>query len=164
MWPSIIILFLLLVLLTFLGNYLLLYSTFLKNNTIDFSDETELKTITSYVCPGQEAVFRCIVHGGVTTRWQGSALQNCSDGSVILRHSQFGNGLAINKTCGTSGAVVGQPISAENGSYISQLAIFAHQGLNGSIIECATGGGFLASRIQVLLITGAKFLILFIFN
>jgi hypothetical protein len=123
-------------------------------NTIDPSDETELRTITSYICPGQEAVFRCTVDGGVTTVWEGSALENCSDSSVTLRHSLFGNGLTINKRCGTSGSIVGQAISVENGSYISQLIIFAYQELNGSIIECSTDGEFLASRIQVHLITG----------
>ena len=134
----------------------------MSHNTIDSSDETELRMITSYICPGQEAVFRCAVDGGVTTVWQGSALENCSDGSVILRHSQFDNGLTINKTCGTSGSVVGQAISAENGSYISHLTVFAYQELNGSILECATDGEFLASslRIQILLITGAKSIIM----
>ena len=128
---------------------------FLKNNTIDLSDETELKPITSYyVCPGQEAVFRCIVHGGVTTTWRGSALENCSDGSVTLRHSQFGNGITINKACGATGQVIGQAISTENGSFVSQVTIFAYQELDGSIIECGT------SRIQVLLITGAKSIII----
>ena len=90
---------------------------------MDLSDESELKTITSYVCPGQEAVFRCIVHGGVTTTWRGSALENCLDGSVTLRHSQFGNGTTINKTCGTTGQVISQAISAENGSFVSQLTM-----------------------------------------
>ena len=132
----------------------------MNHNTIDSSDETELRMITSYICPGQEAVFRCRVDGGVATVWQGSALENCSDGSVILRHSQFGNGFTINKTCGASGSIVGEAISAENGSYISHLTIFAYQELNGSIIECATDGELLASRIQVLLITGAKSIIM----
>ena len=75
------------------------------------------------VCPGQEATIRCTVDGGVPTLWRGSALENCLDGSIILRHSQFGNRYTINKTCGISGQVIGQAISAENGSYTSQLTI-----------------------------------------
>lgn len=136
----------------------------MSHNTIDSLDETEVRMIISYICPGQEAVFRCMVHGGVTTVWQGSALQNCSDGSVILRHSQFDNGLTINKTCGASGSIVGQAISAENGSYISHLTVFAYQELNGSIIECATDGELVAIRIQALLITGAKSIIMIQFS
>ena len=132
----------------------------MSHNTIDSSDETVLRMITSYICPGQEAVFRCTVDGGVASIWQGSAIENCSDGSVILRHSQFGNGLTINKTCGASGSITGEAISAENGSYISHLTIFAYEELNGGIIECTTVGELLASRIQVLLITGAKIIIM----
>ena len=111
--------------------------------------------ITSCICPGQEAVFRCTVDGGVTTVWQGSALENCSDGSIILRHSQFQDGYTINETCGTLGQVIGEAISAENGSYTSHLTVFANQQLNGSIIVCATGGELLGSRIQILTTTGA---------
>ena len=126
-------------------------------STVDLSsDVTELRMINSYICPGQEAVFRCRAHGGVTTIWRGSALENCSDGSIILRHSQFGSGLTINKTCGAIGSIVGQAITAENGSYISDLIVFAYQELNGSYIECAHDGEFAASRIQVFILTGAK--------
>ena len=82
-----------------------------------------LETVSSCICPGYEAIFRCAVDGGATTTWTGSALENCSGGSITLRHSQFGNGTTINKTCGTTGQVIGQAISAENGSYTSQLTI-----------------------------------------
>ena len=109
---------------------------------IDLSGGThDIMLTSSCVCPGQEAVFRCLVHGQVTTIWKGSALENCSDGSVILRHSQFGNHTySINKTCGTSGQVIGQAISAENGSYTSQLTINITQQTIGSSIVCALNG------------------------
>ena len=109
--------------------------------------------IASCICPGYEAVFECTVDDGVTTAWRGSALENCSDGTVILRHSKFDEGHTINETCGTSGPVVGRAISAENGSYTSQLSILVNQELNGSTIECATDDEQLqASSVQVLLI------------
>lgn len=87
------------------------------------SDGALLERVSSCICPGYEAIFRCTIDGGATTVWQGSALENCSDGSIILRHSQFGSELTINKTCGSSGQVIGQAISVDNGSYISQLTI-----------------------------------------
>ena len=111
--------------------------------------------ITSCICPGQEAVFRCTVDGGVATVWRGSALENCTDGSIILRHSQFRDVYIINESCGTSGFIIGKAISAENGSYTSHLTVFANQELNGSIIVCATDGELLGSRIQILTTTGA---------
>ena len=83
-------------------------------------------------------MFRCTVDGGVTTVWQGSALENCSDSPIILRHSQFRNGHTINKTCGTLGQVIGEAISTENGSYTSQLTINITQQIIGSQVVCTT--------------------------
>ena len=102
---------------------------------IDLSEGTVLTT-SSCICSGQEAVFRCTVDGGVTTTWTGSALENCSDGSITLRHSLFGNGTTINKTCGATGQVIGQAISAENGSYTSNFIIKDAQQIVGSQIIC----------------------------
>ena len=87
----------------------------------DLSEGTVLTS--SCICPGYEAEFYCTVDGSVATVWRESALENCSDGSIILRHSQYDNGHTINEICGTSGQVVGQAISAENRSYTSQLTI-----------------------------------------
>ena len=101
---------------------------------IDLSEGTVLTSLS--ICSGQEAVFKCTVDGGVTTTWTGSALENCSDGSITLRHSQFGNGDTINKTCGTTGQVTGQAISAESGSYTSNLIIKDAQQIVGSQIIC----------------------------
>ena len=101
---------------------------------IDLSEGTVLTS--SCIYSGQEAVFKCTVDGGVTTTWRGSALENCLDGSVTLRHSQFGNGLSITKTCGTTGQVTAQAISAENGSYTSNLIFEDTQQIVGSQIIC----------------------------
>ena len=105
---------------------------------IGLSEGTVLTS--SCVCSGQEAVFRCTVNSGKTTIWHGPALQNCTHGSITLRHSQFDNGITINTTCGTSGQVIGQAISVENGSYTSQLTIsnIDITQIIGSDIICAT--------------------------
>ena len=102
-----------------------------------------LEIVSSCICPGYEATFRCTVDGGVATTWRGSALENCSDGSITLRHSQFGNGTTINKTCGATGQITGQAISAENGSYTSQLTIrkITQQTLiSGNRVTCTMDG------------------------
>ena len=85
-------------------------------------------------------MFTCTVDGGVTTVWRGSALENCSDGSIILRHSQFRDAYTIIETCGTLGQVIGQAISTGNGSYTSQLTINSTQQIIGSHVVCATDG------------------------
>ena len=117
-----------------------------------------LTTVSSCICPGHEAVFECIVDDGVTTIWQGSALENCSDGTVILRHSKFDEGHTINETCGTSGQVVGHAISAENGSYTSQLVISVTQQTIGSLIQCTTDSES-GSSTQTSVSTGIQLLI-----
>ena len=115
-----------------------------------------LETVSSCICPGYEAIFRCTVDGGATTVWRGSALENCSGGSIILRHSQFSNELTINKTCGLTGQIVGQAISVENGSYTSQLTIsnITQQILiTGHFVVCAVDGNN-GSNTQVLVSRG----------
>ena len=120
-----------------------------------------LTAVSSCICPGHEAVFECTVDDGVTTVWRGSALENCSDGTIILRHSQFDEGHTINETCGTSGPVVGRaisgPDSAENGSHTSQLTISVTEQIIGSLIECAANGEQL-NGIQIRLSTGTGIL------
>ena len=118
--------------------------------------------ITTCTCPGSEAVFECTVADGGATIWQGTALEECTNSRVLLRHTQFESGQnIINKTCGASGPVVGHAISvmndsssAVNGSYTSQLTINVSQHLNGSTIECASNNGRLVSSKQVLITTG----------
>ena len=51
--------------------------------------------ITTCTCPGSEAVFECAVDGGGATIWQGTALEECAGGRIILRHSQFESGYNI---------------------------------------------------------------------
>ena len=123
------------------------------NTFTDLSEETVLTTLSSCICPGYEAVFRCTVDDGVATVWRGSALENCSDDSIVLRHSQFRGGHTINKTCGTSGQVIGQTISVVNGSYTSQLTINVTQQIIGSPIVCGTDDEY-SSSTQIMSSTG----------
>ena len=111
--------------------------------------------ITSCTCPGYKAVYECAVAGGGATIWQGTALEECAGGRIVLRHSQFESGHNIKRTCGTSSPVVGRTVSVVNDSYTSQLTINISQHLNGSIIECASDSGRQVGRSQIL-ITGTS--------
>ena len=121
---------------------MLLHYTSYSIHEIQYEIELSEGTVLtgSCICPEQEAVFNCTVDGGATTVWKGSALENCSDGSIILRHSQFNNEHTISKTCGISGQVIGQGISVENGSYTSQLILSITQQIIGSNIACTADG------------------------
>ena len=109
--------------------------------------------ISSCTCPGHEVVFVCAVAGGGATIWQGTALEECANGRIILRHSQFESGHNINQSCGVSGPVGGRAISVVNDSYISQLTVNVSQHLNGSTIECASDNGTQVGSRQILLTT-----------
>ena len=111
------------------------------------------------ICNGYAATFECVVTGAdTTTIWQGTALQNCSDGNIILRRSQFSseNGHVINRTCGNGGLLVGQTISVINNNfYTSQLVITnLSQYLYGHTVECASGNLQSPNSSQVIFLTG----------
>ena len=101
----------------------------------------QLRRLTSCTCPGYEVVFECAVSGNGSTTWQGTALANCDNSRIILRHSEFTRegGYVIRKICGSSGTVTGQGVSIVNDTYVSHLTITASQELNGSMIECNGG-------------------------
>lgn len=133
--------------------YCTMFNCSIHEYEIDLSEGTVLTS--SCICPGYEAVFNCTADGGTATIWRGTALKNCSDGSIILRHSQFDTGYLINETCGTSGQVVGQAKSTENGSYTSQLTINITQQVIGRHIICATDGEINGS-VQIMPSTGTQ--------
>ena len=113
------------------------------------NSEIVLRQVNSCTCPGQDLVFECTVVGDGGTYWQGRALQNCSGGRLLVRHSQFDNGR--NTTCGSTRPVVGLPFSRTNNSYTTQLIIFASQDLNGTTIACATDSGRNISESEIIL-------------
>ena len=94
--------------------------------------------------------------GGGATIWQGTALEECASGRIILRHSQFESGHNISQICGASGPVVGHAVSVVNDSYTSQLTVNVSQHLNGSTVECASDSGRQVGSRQILLPTGTR--------
>ena len=114
-----------------------------------------LTTLTSCICPGYEAIFECVVTGGTTTTWSGTAFDRCSSDEIILHHSQFNQfGHSFNETCGDSGPIIGRAVSVVNDSYTSQLIVNVSQSLIGENIECASDSGSHGGTKQILLTTG----------
>ena len=95
-----------------------------------------MSLVNSCFCPGYEATFECSVSHGVVTTWQGTALEKCEGGNIILRHSQSGQ--TQNLTCGSIGEVIAASISDNNDSiiHVSQLTINISQELYNKTIEC----------------------------
>lgn len=105
--------------------------------------QSSVRPTTSCICPGYEATFECVLTGGTSTAWQGTALEECTNREIILRHSQFTSGHVRNETCGSELKISGQVISVESELdnityyYTSRLTINnITQHLNGSTIEC----------------------------
>ena len=93
---------------------------------------------SSCVPEGDTVVYQCtvtdITMGGLSTIWQGTAL-DCSDtGNVIsLLHSQYG--MSFTQSC-SNGALVDEGIGNIGNDYMSQLSVMATSDLNGTTIEC----------------------------
>ena len=100
--------------------------------------KSNLEIKTSCTCPGHEVVFECNATGGAATIWQGSALEECDEGRILLRHSEFTNedGYVISNTCGSSGQITARTVSVSMSLFVSQLTIIATQQLNGTTVEC----------------------------
>ena len=118
-----------------------------------------LRQITSCTCPGHELVFECTFQGGITTTWQGTIFDACTDNHIDLRHSQFNSNGTQNRSinCSDTGMIFSQPISSPNHEYHSQLSLTYSQQLNNKTVDCVnndTEGNMKLSENHVLLTTG----------
>ena len=117
--------------------------------------------LTSCTCPGHEIVFECIINGDSATIWHGTALEECDNDNILLRHSNFNTtgGYMINKSCGTIGQGTGRAVSALNQIFVSQLTLNFSPTL--SIILTSIAAGvillILFSIIIVLLVIMKKY-------
>ena len=114
--------------------------------------------LSSCICPGYEAVFECIVTGSITTIWSGTAFDQCSSDTIVLRHNQFDQP-EYSQNCGGSESIIGRAVSVvNNDSYTSQLVVNVSEGLNGTNVECSSSNGsHIMHNIgtkQILLTTG----------
>ena len=121
----------------------------------DDSEGSGLRRVTPCVCTGQEVEFECVVVGDGGTYWQGTALQGCTNGRILIRHSTYGTGYTYREQCSNTGWVVSYPLSAVGNSYTSRLVIQnVTQHLNESSIECTSNTGVQIGQIPVILSTG----------
>ena len=110
----------------------------------------ELTTVTAHTCVGHQVTYECKVNGSGATTWQGTALDECSQGNILLRHSEYSSGLVINKTCGSNGVISGRTLPGENGTYTSQLILNVSNDMVGDTIECSGGSEEGVVHIQIM--------------
>ena len=77
---------------------------------------------------------------GAATFWQGTALKECSESRLILRHSVFNSSYELDRDCGESGQILGRPIFGNENVFISTLTINISQNTVGRFIECSSDG------------------------
>ena len=118
-------------------------------------------TPESCTCPGDELVFECTIEGDAGTYWQGTALDECLQSRILIRHSQFhGGGHITRRSCGASGTVVVRTISVVNNSFTTQLTITVNQQLSGSTVECVSDRERIIGMSQISLKTGNRSIII----
>ena len=136
------------------------YTIFFLHNTITViaafhsGQGIRLHVVNQHTVLGQEVIYECTVSGSGATTWGGTALEECSQGKILLRHSDFTPGYVINKTCGNNGLISGRAVSAENEIYTSQLILNVSDITVGETIECSGGREEGVERAQISLSTG----------
>ena len=110
-----------------------------------------------WTCPGDELAFECTIDGDAGTYWRGTALEECYQSRILIRHSQFhSGGHTKRRSCGASGTVIVHTISVMNKSFTTQLTITVNQQLNGMTVECESDKGSVIGRTQISLKTSNK--------
>ena len=121
-------------------------------------DVYSMITPESCICPGDEMTFECTIEGDAGTYWKGTALEECLQGRILIRHSQFRSGGHTERNaCGASGTAIVRTISAVNNTlFTTQLTIFANQWLNGRTVKCASDRDRVIGQSQIWLKTGTR--------
>ena len=114
----------------------------------------QLTLLTSCTCLRQEVVYQCTVNGSGATTWGGTALEECSQGRILLRHSDYRPGYIVSMICGTNGLIRTHAVSAENGTYTSQLHLSTSNYTVGDTIECSGGSEEGVESAQISLSSG----------
>ena len=100
------------------------------------SESTNLKN----VCSGDLVTFNCVVVGGGTTIWKGSAFPECGSNNrneISLRHTQF-NSDSESLPVGVcnNGAIAARAIGVDGDNYTSQLNMTVNAEMNNRTVEC----------------------------
>ena len=115
---------------------------------VNFAALGQLVVLSECVCPGRELKLECTVVGGFSTIWRGTAF-DCPGqvDEILLRHSQFESGTALN--C-TNGIIMGRShnrtFDDSNSTFTSQLIIHlpslnaTSNRLEGRTVQCIHDG------------------------
>ena len=114
--------------------------------------------LTTCTCLGHKVIYECTVSGSGVTTWNGTALEECSKGRIILRHSSYDSNYTISRTCGITGLVKAYAVSesADNGTYTSRLILNVSNSSVGDTIECSGGSEQGIKHVHILLSTGKQ--------
>ena len=127
-------------------NLVLPYLIILYCNILD-EGRLRLTSNSGCICPGHILTFECTVMRGVATVWRGSGF-NCSSSSnneILLLDSDSRLEESIARC--NDGAISGQIVGIENGTYTSQLSITISSDMIGHNIVCAAGATIVGSFI-----------------
>ena len=119
----------------------------------DSIDNSRLILLNDCTCSmaGHTLTYECVVVGGGTTVWQGSALNCLSDTRFLLRHSQFDSGIT-DKEC-NNGSIVARSVRVVDDSYISQLNVTVRPEMNNKTVECLYDDGTMTALIGISTVT-----------
>ena len=97
-------------------------------------------------CPGEVLTYTCTINGSMATIWGGTAF-NCAGSGIILRHSEFNNG--ISGQCGSDGAILGRSVNVSGTYYTSQLSVNVSNGLNITSVNCSSDSNILIGESHI---------------
>ena len=91
--------------------------------------------MTDCTCQGHSKVYQCTVEGEGATIWKGTSFQcPATSNEIVLLHVQS-TPSARGVGC-SNGTLIGRIIGAEDGTYISQLAVAVRTELLGRSVSC----------------------------
>lgn len=136
--------------------YLSIIICLLQVNTLS-PNNTAVMVTSSCECPDYSITYECTVVGGVSTVWQGSAV-DCTN-EIVLLHSRFMSGGDV-REC-NDGAIIGRSTAVENNDWFtSQLTVRISSTSVGKTILCSCDDGTSEHVVKSFMITGKPKLIM----
>ena len=94
------------------------------------------------------------------TIWQGTALDECVDQELSLRHNRFTEPMGARESCNNN-SIVGQSLRVENGLYTSELNVTITSDNVGKNITCAYYNVTETTTVLIISLTGETTIIFF---
>ena len=100
---------------------------------VDMETSTLIQ-LNDCTCLGYIQIFECTVFGGGFTIWRGTALSNCQQNEIRLRHSQYMES-QVTREC-NAGAIVAKSMGTSGNCYTSQLTVAVGEKMINKTVEC----------------------------